>query len=172
MGAWAFVATIVGHRLRDNGFVVRCTTGSFLFQEGMEVHLVPPAIDVPRVLHVERVEELGKSEWLLHFAEEVSAEQASSCIGMRLLVPGEVLPEEVRVHVPGSLAGFAIVDEEGAEIGIVSEVLEYPGQDLIALEGERGVLIPFVDAYVQAIDEEARQIVVTLPAGFLEVFDS
>ena len=52
-------------------------------------------------------------------------------------------------------------------------MLNLPGQDLLAIKGERGeILIPFIAEFVPIVDIEARTITVVPPPGLLTLHES
>jgi 16S rRNA processing protein RimM len=73
------------------------------------------------------------------------------------LAPGEFLL--------GDLPGCAVVDESGAPLGVVADVLHGAQALLVIRDEAAGVerLLPLVDVFVQSVDVAARQIIVTLP---------
>ena len=63
------------------------------------------------------------------------------------------------------ILGASVVDENGAEIGRLSDVLELPGQRVYVVKGETEHLIPAVPAFVLNTDAEAGVITVRLIEG-------
>ena len=63
------------------------------------------------------------------------------------------------------IIGAAVVDERGAEIGKLAEVLELPGQRVYVVKGETEHLIPAVPAFILNTDAEAGVITVRLIEG-------
>jgi len=80
---------------------------------------------------------------------------------------------DVDIHAPGvdeddyhvlQLIGCLAQLESGQIIGEVSDVVNLPGQDLLAIKTETGeVLIPFVHQLVPVVDIAARRVVVIPP---------
>lgn len=59
--------------------------------------------------------------------------------------------------------------QDGLEIGPVTDVINLPGQDVLAVDyNGREVLIPFVKAIVPIVDVKNRKITVVPPAGLLD----
>jgi len=59
--------------------------------------------------------------------------------------------------------------EDGALIGTVTDVINLPGQDVLAVSYDgREVLIPFVKAIVPVVDIKNRKIVIVPPQGLLD----
>lgn len=76
-------------------------------------------------------------------------------------------PDEFYDH---QLVGLAAVDPTGAPLGVVTEVVHLPAQDLLAVRtpDDREVLVPFVTALVPAVDLEAGRVVVDPPGGLFD----
>jgi 16S rRNA processing protein RimM len=69
------------------------------------------------------------------------------------------------------LVGLAVVLEDGTAVGEVTEVLHPPGQDLLAVRRGSGeeLLLPFVLKVVPTVDLTAGRVVITPPAGLLDL---
>jgi 16S rRNA processing protein RimM len=78
---------------------------------------------------------------------------------------------EDEYHVQ-QLIGCEVVLESGVRIGELSDVLNLPGQDLLAVKSKHGeILIPFIAEFVPEVDLENRKITVVPPAGLLELHE-
>ena len=70
------------------------------------------------------------------------------------------------------IEGFSVHAAERGLLGVIQGFLEVPGQDLLIVQGEKfRYEIPFVDAFVERIDHERREIHMKLPEGLLELFE-
>ena len=79
---------------------------------------------------------------------------------------------EDEYHVQ-QLIGCEVVLENGVILGELTDVLNLPGQDVLAIRGERGeILIPFISEFVPKVDIEKRKIVVVPPEGLLDLHES
>ena len=59
--------------------------------------------------------------------------------------------------------------QDGVELGPVTDVINLPGQDVLAVDyNGREVLIPFVKAIVPVVDVKNRKITIVPPAGLLD----
>ncbi len=68
------------------------------------------------------------------------------------------------------LIGCDVVDEAGSTLGVLTDVLNLPGQDVLAIQSKFGeVLLPFIAEFVPEVDIENRRIVVCPPSGLLEL---
>jgi len=109
---------------------------------------------------------------LLRFAGVDSRDAAEALRGVMLLVevdPAE-RPEDDEEFYDHQLVGLVAVDEAGAELGTVSEVLHLPAQEVlvIARPGGAEALVPFVASIVPTVDLAAGRLVVTPPPGLLD----
>lgn len=65
--------------------------------------------------------------------------------------------------------GLAVREEEGIDLGTITDVLHYPASDVYVVRGRRGeVQIPAVKEFVKAIDLETRIMTVRLIEGLVE----
>jgi 16S rRNA processing protein RimM len=78
---------------------------------------------------------------------------------------------EGEYHVQ-QLVGLAVVDTSGNTFGELADVLNLPGQDVLAINTPNGeVLIPFVKEFVPTVDLENRKITIAPPEGLLGAAD-
>ena len=71
------------------------------------------------------------------------------------------------------LAGCSCLDRRHGDLGRVSEVIEDGGGLLLEVrDGQRELLVPFVQEYVTAVDVAGRRIELQLPNGLLETCTS
>ena len=71
------------------------------------------------------------------------------------------------------LIGCDVVDASGNKFGVLTDVLNLPGQDLLAIASASGeVLLPFIAEFVPEVDIANKRIIVNPPAGLLELNDS
>ena len=81
--------------------------------------------------------------------------------GQMVFATGIEDPEALWVD---ELIGCVVIDQTGAEHGLVTEVLENPASDLMVLEG--GALVPL--AFVTGVDASAHLVRVEVPEGLFE----
>ena len=63
------------------------------------------------------------------------------------------------------IIGARVVDETGAEVGTLAEVLNLPGSDVYVVRGEREILIPAVPQFILSRDIDAGVITVRMMEG-------
>ena len=63
------------------------------------------------------------------------------------------------------IIGSRVIDENGAEIGILEDIMENPAQPIYVVRGEREILIPAVPEFVLSVDPDQELIKVHLLEG-------
>ncbi|MCC2593244.1 ribosome maturation factor RimM [Tessaracoccus sp. OS52] len=84
-------------------------------------------------------------------------------------VPADERPSEPEEYFDRNLVGLRVLDADGVEVGLVSEVLHLPAQDVLQVDtptGER--LVPFVKAIVPSVDLVAGTVTLAPVEGLLE----
>ena len=67
------------------------------------------------------------------------------------------------------LVGLTVRTVDGAEVGVVEDVL-HPGQDLLVVRaGSREILVPFVKAIVTDVDVETGVLTIDPPPGLIDL---
>ena len=85
--------------------------------------------------------------------------------GAELAVRRDALPElPADTYYVADLVGFDVLDEGGASVGTIHDVLPGPANDVLELD--TGVLLPLVEECVRDIDLDGRR--VHLNPGFID----
>ena len=138
------------------------------FEPGSELELGGPAgVDGCVTVRARRAHKAGL---VVEFDGYTSRDAVEALRGADLEVPRHsVPPAEDGVYYHFELIGCSCVDTELGELGVVEELREDGGGELLVLRGGgRRLLVPFVAAFVRAIDIEARRIELELPPGLFE----
>jgi 16S rRNA processing protein RimM len=122
------------------------------------------APDAPR-LHCTSLRRHHKRQ-LIAFAEIVTPEEARDYVGRELYAHSLAAPLAPNEYPVADLIGLQLLDEAGRKLGEVVGIEHFPAQDCLQI-GPGRALVPFVAAFVRAIDLEARTIVMALPEGLL-----
>jgi 16S rRNA processing protein RimM len=81
----------------------------------------------------------------------------------------EEFDNEDEFHVQ-QLLGAQVITVDGQKVGTLTDVINLPGQDMLAVAGARGeVLIPFVLEIVPGVDIVNKIITIDPPAGLLNL---
>ena len=94
--------------------------------------------------------------------EELRDQLISADVDLDSLAPGEYHFQQ--------LIGSQVFLQSGDLVGIVSEIVKLPGQDLLSVDKDgKEVLIPMVKQIIISIDVEKKKIVINPPEGLLDV---
>lgn len=110
-----------------------------------------------------------KGYLLIRLAGIASAESAERLVGRNVLIArralGELADDE---YYWFELEGLRVIDRQLGELGTVDEIFTTPAHDILVVQGRCGeVLIPVVDTFIVAIDEDAGVMHVDLPEGLV-----
>ena len=106
---------------------------------------------------------------LLGFKGVIDRNQVSELRNVLLLAEVDIDANSTEddFHVQ-QLLECMVKTKDGLELGLVKDVINLPGQDVLAVEYQgREILIPFVKAIVPIVDIANRKITVTPPEGLL-----
>ncbi|MFL5763191.1 MAG: ribosome maturation factor RimM [Bacteroidia bacterium] len=71
------------------------------------------------------------------------------------------------------LTGFTATDKQFGEIGVISEVLDFPMQTILQIKrGEHEILIPAKEEFIVSIDRQKRIIELDTPEGLIDIYIS
>ncbi len=94
-------------------------------------------------------------------------DQAEAVRGWILEVPSSELPDlEEGEYYPCDLEGLEVRTPDGTRVGVVTQWIETPAHDVLALrldDDGREVLVPFVEEAVPEVDVPGGRLVVELP---------
>lgn len=141
------------------------------FADGAVLHAGPP---VSRDLTVEHTKN-HSGRLLIHFLgceSRGAAESLRSAELEALIDPTETLADE-NEYFDRQLIGLRAKDMQGAQLGVVNDVIHLAGQDLLAIVLESGEerLVPFVAAIVPDVDIADGSVTIDAPAGLLQDLD-
>ncbi len=108
---------------------------------------------------------------LLRLETIESREAAETLRGALLYAPAGALPElDADEFYLRDLVGLVAVEEGGDRIGVVEDVLAFPGQDMlvIARDQQPSAMVPAVPEFVVDIDLQTGQITLRVIEGLLD----
>lgn len=166
------IARIVKARGLDGKVLVRCTEGlPFCIYEGLEVHVVPPALTGVRCGHIASVESVDGDACVAAIEGVDSIDAAEELAGRYLLALDKDLdlnPEDDMVLV----IGRDVVADDGRALGTVTEYLTTKANDVLVIERPGGgeLLVPIIEETIVAVpDSEEEPLVVHLLEGLEEL---
>jgi 16S rRNA processing protein RimM len=172
MSTWVQCAYLRGTKSLDGRLIAQSAEGlPFLLHEGMEVHFVPPVLDAPRHAHVSEVVPAQNGDYIVRFDEVDSKNAAKVLVGCYCLCESLHVEGLLRDVIEESLQEYTVISVDGTHIGISLGVENLPQQSLLHVKKENGkeVLIPYVDAFIDEVNHDAKTICVDVPTGLLEL---
>lgn len=142
------------------------------FDRGRELILIEPAKPSRRVrIESSRVVRGGRLLRLVGFEDRDAVE---SLRGARLEVERSAAPPAPSgSYYHFELVGCRCRDLEAGELGTVAEVEDNGGGAMLRVEGDgRTLMVPFVEAFLEAVDIERGEIALRLPPGLVETCSS
>jgi 16S rRNA processing protein RimM len=109
-------------------------------------------------------------EWLLKFRGHDERDALDSWRGLFLGAPETRLapPADGEVYLH-ELVGFAVAQEDGTPLGLVSNMFELPSGLMLEVQGpKREFLLPFKKEFIRQITRETRRLTVAVPDGLLD----
>ncbi len=110
-----------------------------------------------------------KQGYLVRFSEIPTIDAAEQIVQSTLFLPADDLPDEETTECP--YLSFAVIDSQSdAALGIVENLLDYPGQQLLQIRRENDdlALVPFVDEFIDFIDMEGKTIGLRVMEGLFD----
>ncbi|WP_037319046.1 ribosome maturation factor RimM [Salegentibacter sp. Hel_I_6] len=116
---------------------------------------------------------LQKSTLLRVKFEDIETEQdAEDLIGALTYLPLTMLPdlEEDQFYFH-EIIGFDVIDSTHGNIGKITSINDSTAQALFEIQhGEKQILIPMNDEFIEKIDKENKTIYLTTPEGLVELY--
>lgn len=119
-----------------------------------------------------KVEWIAFNEGFIWFEEITTPEKAKQYSGRELFLTEKDINTYFKKDSEsyGFLIGYKASDEDLGQIGTIEEIIENPGQILLAIRsGENEVLVPLVDEFITEVNKKKKEIVLNLPEGLLEL---
>lgn len=173
MGAPLAIGTVAGHRGITGEVTVRVGSGLAERWLALRTVTVEGGSGSAREMHVESARAY-RDRLVLKLRGIDDAGQAEALRGARLLAPPDQIPALPEgTYWVADLIGMTALDETGAELGRVHDVVEAGGGHLLRIYPEGGVeeelLVPMVREIVVAVDARARCLRLRLPEGLADL---
>ena len=87
-------------------------------------------------------------------------------------LPAQILPElEGTNFYDHEVVGFKVIDANYGEVGDLEQVVDLPVNPLLqVMNGEKEVLIPFIEGLVTKVDREKKELHVVAPEGLIDLY--
>lgn len=153
----------IGHITTTHKLIgsVKIATKFSIIDEIEGLKLLASKDDETLILTVKKVEGITKAKAILTFDEINNVDDAKKLIGFSLNIRKDLLPNYIEEE---SVIDY-IVKEEEKILGKVVDILETGAHDILVIEGEKEILVPFINVFVKEIDDDKREIKVELIEG-------
>ncbi len=160
------------HGIRGEASIEAWTSSPDRFSELSAVTLVSPDERETRPATIETTRAHG-GRALIKFAGIESPEDLRAIQNWTIEIPeSEARQLDENEYFLHDLEGLMLVDTDGRERGVVTEVYEGGGGLLLSVKGPRGAFdVPFASEICTAVDLVQRRITVNFPAGLDDLDD-
>lgn len=158
------------HGIRGELFVRLAAGQADWLEQVQELALLTPPYENLKIFEIQKVRP-HKDGLIVAFKEVPSRNEAEMLVKSQVYIREECLTaeegESIYLH---QIQGFTLVDPQGAILGQITGFGTNGPQDLLRVQTPQGeALVPFVDAFLLAIDFDKRQVSMDLPQGLLSL---
>ena len=120
---------------------------------------------------IEKIALHRRNELRVQFEDMYSEEAAAPILKKAVYLPVEFLPEldddQFYYH---EVIGFEMEDTNHGRVGTIEGINDSTAQALfIVKDGEREILVPLVDDFIDKIDKASKKVIVTTPEGLIGI---
>jgi len=155
-----------------NGEVVLNAENPLKFEifETEQLFILIDGLAVPFFLST--VEERNDKTFILQFDTVNSRDEAEDLIGCDVCMQQKKKKGRPKKNLKEiSIIGYTVFDQKAGSIGIVEEIIEYPGHNVLkVVNGKKEILIPVHEDIILEIDDPKKQIVIDAPKGLLDLY--
>jgi 16S rRNA processing protein RimM len=121
---------------------------------------------------VTSVKYLQKNAAYLVLEDVDTIEKASLLVKKHIYLPNKLKPKKKKSEFTlMDLAGFTAIDEDEGELGVITDVHEFPKQFIATVNYKNcEVLFPLNEDIIKSIDVVKNIVIVNLPDGLLDVY--
>jgi 16S rRNA processing protein RimM len=119
---------------------------------------------------VKTVEWTGFNEGFILFEEIASPEKGKQYTNTEICLGEKDISAYFKKDAQSLdyLEGYKAIDEDEGEIGLITEVVENPGQVLLLISKDgKEIMIPFVEDFVVKLDKRKKEMILSLPEGLV-----
>ncbi len=121
--------------------------------------------------HIRELEQISGNLLKILFTDVRSVDDAKKLNACPVYLEKKTLESgDCSAGEPDVVVGYQVIDVHHGLIGVITEVLRWPGQDLFRVEkGSREILLPVAEEYIISFSEKKRVLQVSLPDGLVDL---
>lgn len=125
----------------------------------------------PIPFFIDKLEFKNNNHAIVHF-QDISLEDAERLVKHDLYLPLTMLPKlEGNKFYYHEVKGYTVIDETRGELGIITDILEYPSQAVFQIDYNGiEILIPIVDPVIVEVNRTQRQIRIKAPDELIDLY--
>ena len=119
---------------------------------------------------VTSIEWTGFNEGYILFEEVTSPEKGKLYTGTELCLGEKDISTYFKKDAQSLdyLVGYMAIDEDEGQLGLITEVIENPGQVLLSISKDgKEIMVPFVEDFVLELNKRKKEITLSLPEGLV-----
>lgn len=122
-------------------------------------------------LLIEKKEELDEESYLIKWSKYPTKEAAQTLHNQDLYIAQNIAETHFDFEAMEDFTGYEVYNFDD-KLGVVSDILESNFQETleVKLANEKTLLIPFIDEFIETIDDEKKAIYCQLSDEFIEMF--
>jgi 16S rRNA processing protein RimM len=143
----------------------------YSFSENLQQFLDLQEIFVDDDIFIIEKSRIQKNTVVLKLKNVDSIESAEALRKRYIYIPEDSLEELADdAHYIKDLIGLEVYDKNGSKLGVVSDIIKGPGQDLYEIKADnKTFLLPGVKEFILDIDLSKKRITVDPPKGLLDL---
>lgn len=113
-----------------------------------------------------------KNAAVLTLEDVDTIEKASTLVRKNLYLPNKLKPKKKKAEFTlMDLKGFTAIDENEGELGMITDIHQYPKQLIAAVTYKNcEILFPLNEDIIKSIDVVSEVVIIDLPDGLLDIY--
>lgn len=148
------------HRLLGT---LKIVSSFYLLEEIISKNIVLKKNGDIKLFKVTDVKNFNGKRALLELDNIKSIDEAKKILGYDIYIHKNLIPEYEEEE---NFIDYSVYDK-GKYIGKILDIMETAAHEILVIKGEKEILVPFIDVFVESIDDAKREINLNLIEGFL-----
>ncbi|MBP1930763.1 ribosome maturation factor RimM [Ammoniphilus resinae] len=137
------------------------------YKKGSKLYLSHPSLKEPITVTIESARE-HKNTYIVSFEEFSSINDVEKYKGGKLQIREEdrVELEEDEFYYQ-DIIGCEVWSDQGEKLGVIKEILTTGANDVWVVDGEKEILLPYIDDCILAVDLDQKRITAHIMEGLI-----